>query len=62
MTDLPPDLMLLSEAARRLGISVSAAYRAAKAGRLPGAIKVGGAWRVSIPRFDREVHGTAAAQ
>ena len=42
-----------------LGIAVSTAYRLAAAGEIPGAFKVGAQWRVSKPKFLREVHGEA---
>jgi len=57
VTVLPADVRPLSWAAEQLGIGVSTAYRLAAAGRLPGAFKIGVQWRVSVPRFLREVHG-----
>lgn len=54
---LPADVENLSWAAGRLGIGVSTAYRLASLGQIPGAFKVGGQWRVSVVRFEREVHG-----
>jgi excisionase family DNA binding protein len=57
VTVFPADVRSLSWAAEQLGIGVSTAYRLAAAGRLPGAFKVGAQWRVSVPRFFREVHG-----
>jgi excisionase family DNA binding protein len=54
---LPRDVKRISWAARRLGISNSTAYRLAESGKLPGAFKAGAQWRVSVPRFLREVHG-----
>ena len=38
-----------------LGIADSTAYRLAP--QIPGAFKVGGQWRVSVPKFMSEVHG-----
>ena len=38
-----------------LGIADSTAYRLAP--QIPGAFKVGGQWRVSVPKFMHEVHG-----
>ena len=58
---LPADVGRLSWAAEQLGIGRSTAYRLAESGQLPGAFKIGGQWRVSVPRFLREVHGTEAA-
>ena len=54
---LPADVKHLSWAAEQLGIGSSTAYRLAAAGQLPGAFKVGGQWRVSVPRFFSIVHG-----
>jgi excisionase family DNA binding protein len=48
-------------AAEALDIGLSTAYRLAEVGHLPGAFKVGGQWRISVPKFLREVHGTEAA-
>ena len=56
----PPDVQSIEWAARRLHIGVSTAYRLAAAGTLPGVFKAGGQWRVSVPRFEREVHGEAS--
>ena len=55
---LPEDVKPLSWAAERLGIGDSTAYRLAPLGEIPGAFKVGAQWRVSVPKFEREVHGT----
>ena len=52
-----PSVRPIEWAAEQLSIGVSTAYRLASAGKLPGALKVGGAWRISVPRFDAEVHG-----
>jgi hypothetical protein len=57
---LPDDVALLSWAAERLGIASSTAYRLAPLGQIPGAFKVGAQWRISIPKFLREVHGSEA--
>ena len=57
MTALPSDVKLLSWAADQLGIGTSTAYRLAASGQIPGAFKVGAQWRVSMPRFQREIHG-----
>ena len=54
---LPDDVQLLSWAAEQLGVSKATAYRLAESGRVPGAFKIGAQWRVSVPRFMREVHG-----
>jgi excisionase family DNA binding protein len=51
----------LSWAAEQLGIGVSTAYRLVGTGQIPGAFRVGGQWRISVPRFIAEVHGHDAA-
>ena len=56
-TTLPPDVRLLAWGAEQLGIGTSTAYRLAAAGQMPGAFKVGGQWRISVPRFLTLVHG-----
>lgn len=56
----PPDVQSIEWAAERLHIGVSTAYRLAAAGELPGVFKAGAQWRVSVPRFEREVHGEAS--
>jgi excisionase family DNA binding protein len=61
-TALPADVKPLSWAAERLGIGDSTAYRLAPLGGIPGAFKVGAQWRVSVPKFQREVHGTETEQ
>ena len=61
MTALPLDIQRIGWAAEQLGIGESTAYRLAETGRLPGAFKVGRQWRVSVPRFLREVHGEHVA-
>lgn len=57
---LPADVESIEWAARRLKIGISTAYRLAQVGKLPGVFKMGGQWRVSVPRFEREVHGEAS--
>jgi excisionase family DNA binding protein len=57
---LPDDVALLSWAAERLGIAESTAYRLAPLGHIPGAFRVGSQWRISVPKFLREVHGSEA--
>lgn len=58
---LPADVQRISWAAEQLGIGVSTAYRLAETTRLPGAFKVGAQWRISVPRFLREIHGEEVA-
>jgi hypothetical protein len=61
-TALPDDVKPLSWAAERLGIASSTAYRLAPLGQVPGAFRIGAQWRISVPRFEREVHGAEAEQ
>ena len=51
----------LSWAAGRLRVSETTCYRLAQRDELPGAFKLGGQWRISVPRFNREVHGDSVA-
>jgi hypothetical protein len=53
------DIQRIAWAAEALDIGLSTAYRLAEVGQLPGAFKVGGQWRVSVPLFMQAVHGTA---
>jgi excisionase family DNA binding protein len=59
VTLMPPDLITLPEAARRLGISLDTAKRLVRAGQFPGdaAFHVGRQIRVSVPRLERAIHG-----
>ncbi|MHB1548930.1 MAG: helix-turn-helix domain-containing protein [Acidimicrobiales bacterium] len=60
MANVPAaDIRHLAWAAEQLGIGVSTAYRLAATGATPRAFKVGGQWRVSVPRFLAEVHGSS---
>ncbi len=54
-TSLPADVKHLAWAAKQFDIHPSTAYRLAP--HIPGAFKVGAQWRVSVPKFIREVHG-----
>jgi len=54
---LPTDVETLPWAAEQLGIGKATAYRLAAAGQLPGLFRVGVQYRISVPRFLREVHG-----
>jgi hypothetical protein len=62
-THLPEDVKPLSWVAEQLGISRATAYRLARVDKLPGVFRVGGPggrlYRVSVPRFNAEVHGDA---
>jgi excisionase family DNA binding protein len=57
---LPADVELLPWAAEQLGIGKATAYRLAAAGQLPGLFRVGSQYRISVPRFLREIHGDDA--
>jgi hypothetical protein len=54
------DIQNIAWVAAALDIGLSTAYRLAEGGQLPGAFKVGGQWRISVPKFLREVHGEAS--
>lgn len=54
----PDDVKTLAWVAEQLGIRVSMAYRIVGSGQIPGAFRVGGQLRISVPRFLAEVHGT----
>ena len=41
-------------------VSLSTAYRLASSGQIPGLFRVGIQYRVSVPKFLREVHGDTA--
>lgn len=59
---LAADVALVPWAAQQLGIAISTAYRLAAAGQLPGCFRVGAQYRISVPRFLREVHGVEEQQ
>ena len=42
----------VEQAAERLAISRGHAYALARAGRLPGVLRLGGVYRVSVPAFN----------
>ena len=52
-----PDLILMPDAAKRLGVCTETLYRLARAGQFEPAIKIGSHWRVSVPRLERYLHG-----
>ena len=45
-------LMTLADAATRLGITERTAYEMARTGKLAGAIKVAGSWRVNPAKLE----------
>jgi hypothetical protein len=57
MTPLRSEVKLNSRAAEQLGIGKSTAYPLAETDKLHGAFKAGSQWRISVPKFEREVHG-----
>lgn len=61
LSKLPPDLLTIPQAAKRLGIATVTAYRMAEKGEFPGAFKVGRHWRVSVIRLERHMHGESEA-
>lgn len=58
--ELDPDLILVPEAARRLGLHVDTLYRMCREGRFPPAVKLGSRWLVSVPKLTHYLHGTAS--
>jgi hypothetical protein len=59
-TIVDSDVQRLEWGADQLDISKASAYRLAQRGELPGALKVGGQWRISVPAFRAAVHGEAS--
>lgn len=57
LAQLPPDLITIPQAARRLGIASKTAYELAARGELPGAFRLGRRWRVSVIRLEKHIHG-----
>lgn len=59
-THLKPDLMSLEELARRMGISLTTAYKLARTDALPvPVIRVGPQYRFSRRAFDALIGGTS---
>jgi predicted DNA-binding transcriptional regulator AlpA len=56
-----PDLISVPDAARRLKIHPETGYRLCRAGAFPGAVHIGRHWWVSVPRFERYLHGDATS-
>ncbi len=52
-----PDLILMPEAARRLGMHRDTLYKLARTGQFPPAVRIGSKWLVSVPRLERFLHG-----
>ena len=53
------DTITIECAAKRLGISRNSCYTLAAKGELPGAIRLGKRWIVSIYQFERFIRGEA---
>lgn len=49
--------LTVAETAARLNVCVATVYRRARRGRLPGATRVGKAWRVDGRRLDAALFG-----
>lgn len=56
-TQLPPDLLAVPAAAKRLGIHPDSLYRLIRAGQFPPAVIIGHSIRVSVPKLERYLHG-----
>ena len=54
-----PDVMTLDEVAVRLRLSRHGVANMAQRGEIPGAMKFGRRWRVSVVAFERALHGEA---
>lgn len=57
LAKLPPDLLTVPQAAKRLGIGNDLAYKMADRGELAGAFRVGRHWRVSVVQLERFING-----
>ena len=55
-TNCPREALTIAEAARRLNVSPAFVYRLARRGKLPGAARIGRAWRID-PRRLEELFG-----
>ena len=56
-TQLPPDLLTVPSAARRLGIHPDSLYRLIRAGQFAPAVFIGHSIRISVPKLERYLHG-----
>lgn len=55
------DVLTVAEAAEILGLSRNGAYRLVQTGQMPGAVRLGGSWRISRPRLLAAIHGAPTA-
>lgn len=55
------ELVKVPEAAQRLGIGKSKAYQMAKAGELPGVVRIGSMTRVSLKALDQFIESQTKA-
>lgn len=62
MTELPPDLISIPQAALRIGRSSDSIYSLCRKGEFPPAIRIGGKWVVSVPRLERWLHGETGSE
>jgi excisionase family DNA binding protein len=56
-TQLPPDLLTVRQAAKRLGLHPDSLYRLIRARQFPPAVTIGRSVRVSVPELERFLHG-----
>jgi excisionase family DNA binding protein len=57
VTQLPPDLLTVRQAAKRLGLHPDSLYRLIRARQFPPAVTIGRSVRVSVPKLERFLHG-----
>jgi predicted DNA-binding transcriptional regulator AlpA len=62
VTTLPPDLISVPEAAKRIGRSADSIYSLCRKGDFPPAVRIGGKWVVSVPRLERWLHGESTTE
>lgn len=53
MPDVPRKIATVAEAAKLLRVHRITLYRMLKAGKVPGAFKIGRVWRVDLPELER---------
>jgi excisionase family DNA binding protein len=58
--DLPPDLLNVPLAARRMGVNAETLYRLIRSDQFPPAVRVGSSIRISVPRLEAFLHGEAS--
>jgi excisionase family DNA binding protein len=60
MAEDGPMFVRMETAARRVSVSRSRAYALARSGRFPGAVRIGGTWRVYLPALQAWAEREAA--